>query len=167
MPYFNADEILEIDGEPILEDCPPGYIVPTMERNPDGTLRPGHSGLKKRKPKPVSDTQLKRLAKQELKFLTHHEEVALKREAIHSVIGEHEMRKAILDLYQSALEAENPYAKVALWNLFFQQTVGSPPKQLEVQSTSHVYKQSIDYSKLTKDELSQLETLASKFTPSS
>ncbi len=162
MSDYTEQEQAELD-EVVLEDCPPGYVVPRMDRNPDGTLRPGHPGLRKAKPKPISDTQLKRLAKQELTFLSHNEEVALKREAIHSVIGEHEMRKAILDLYESALAASNPYAKVALWNLFFTQTVGNPPKQLEVQQTSHVYKQSIDYSRLTKDELAQLENLASKF----
>ena len=164
MPYFNANELAELE-ETSLEECPPNFECPKMERDSKGRLLPGHSGLKKARPRPVTDTQLKRLAKQELTFLTHNEEVALKREAIHSVIGEHEIRKAILDVYNSALSAENPYAKKALWELFFAQTVGQTPKQLEVQQTSHVYKQSIDYSKLTRDELAQLENLASKFTP--
>jgi hypothetical protein len=164
MSDWTEQELAEIEA-PILEELPPDYVAPKLERDPKGRLLPGHSGLKKPKPKPVSDSQLKRLAKQELTFLTHHEEVALKREAIHSVIGEYEMKKAIVDLYEAALAAENPYAKVALMRLFFEQTVGMPPKQLEVQSTQYQYKQSIDYSKLTKDELAQLEKLASKFAP--
>jgi galactose-1-phosphate uridylyltransferase len=136
-----------------------------MERNPDGTLRPGHGGLKKKKARPISEAQQLKLHNQELTFLTHNQEVALKREAIHQVIGEHEIKQAILDIYNSARAAENPYTKKALYELFFMQVMGTPPKQVEVQSTSHVYKQSIDYSKLTKDELSQLESIATKVVP--
>jgi hypothetical protein len=166
MAEFTEQEQAELD-EAVLEDCPPGYVVPTMERDSRGRLLPGHPGLKKAKPKPISDTQLKRLAKQEITFLTHHEEVALKREAIHSVIGEHEMRKAILDLYNAALAAENPYAKVALWREFFLQTVGNPPqqKQVDIQQTSFQVKQQIDYSQLTVDELKALEAVAVKVLP--
>jgi hypothetical protein len=161
---FTEQEQAELD-ETVLEDLPDGYQVPTMERNPDGTLRPGHAGLKKRKPKPITDGQLKRLAKQELKFLTHTEEVNLKREAIHAVIGELEIKKAILDMYRAALNAENPYAKVVLFRLFFEQTVGSPPKQSEMQSTQYQYRQSIDYSKLSQEDLRQLESIAIKVVP--
>jgi len=166
MSQFTEQEIAELD-ETHLEDAPPDFVCPKMERDRKGRLLPGHSGLKKPRPKPISDTQLKRLAKQELTFLTHQEEVALKREAIHSVIGEHEMRKAILDLYEAALKAENPYAKVALYRLFFEQTVGLPPqqKQVDIQQTSLQVKQQIDYSQLTLDELKALEAVAVKVLP--
>lgn len=166
MPAFNENELAELD-ETTLEDLPEGYQVPKMDRDAKGRLLPGHPGLKKPKPKPVTDTQLKRLAKQELTFLTHHEEVALKRTAIHQVIGEHEMKKAITDLYQAALKAENPYAKVALYRLFFEQTVGLPPqqRQVDIQQTSLQVRQ-LDYSQLTQDELKALEAVAIKVLPS-
>lgn len=166
MPDFTPNELAELE-ETTLEELPDGYQVPKMDRDSKGRLLPGHPGLKKPKPKPISDTQMKRLAKQELTFLSHHEEVALKRTAIHEVIGEHEMRKAILDLYNAALKAENPYAKVSLYRLFFEQTVGLPPqqKQVDIQQTSYQVKQQIDYSQLTVEELKALEAVAIKVLP--
>src|SRR5437763_767755 len=121
MDQFSENEIAEIDGEPVLEDCPEGYVVPTMERDRKGRLLPGHPGLKKARPQRISEAQALKLHKQEMTFLTHNEEVALKREAIHAVIGEYEIKQAILDIYNSAKAAENPYTKKALYELFFQQ----------------------------------------------
>lgn len=168
MTEWTNKELADIDGEPILEDLPEGYDVPTMERNPDGTFRKGHAiRLGKTIPKPITEKEALRLHKQEIKFLTHNEEVALKREAIHQAIGEYEIKQAILDVYETARNATNPYTKKALYELFFQQVMGSPPKQVEVQSTNYQYKQSIDYSKLTKDELKQLEGIATKIIPAS
>jgi hypothetical protein len=41
MGKFTEAELRESEVEPTLEDLPDGYEVPKMERDPDGTLRPG------------------------------------------------------------------------------------------------------------------------------
>jgi hypothetical protein len=162
------DELNELNDTQPLEDTPEGFVCPKWERNREGRFVKGHSGAKKPKPKPLTIAQQEKVAKQlrishqQETFLTHAEEVALKRETIQSAVTESMMRAAISDLYKAAMECENPYAKKALWSEFFLQVVGAPPKQLEIREQTYTYKQSVDYSNLTQDELKVLESIAGK-----
>jgi hypothetical protein len=85
-----------------------------------------------------------------------------KRQAIHDAISDKEIKAAILDLYNSAMATQNPYAKAALFRIFFEQVVGTPPVQKEVKQTTVAVQQTIDYSQLTAQELQVLEAVGYK-----
>lgn len=88
-----------------------------------------------------------------------------KRQAIHEAITDREIKAAILDLYNSAMASENPYAKAALYRIFFEQVVGTPPQQKEVKQTTVAVQHQLDYSQLTAQELQALEAVAVKVLP--
>ena len=132
-------------------------IIIPPDRDSKGRLLPGHQGLKKPQPKRITVKEAKRQS-----LMTHNEEVAQRRKAIHEAIGDEEMKRAILDIYNAALNAEHAYSKAALWKLFFEQVVGNPPKHIEIKSESYQRKETIDYSKLSQEELALLETVAGK-----
>ena len=86
-------------------------------------------------------------------------------QAIHEAITDVEIKSAILDLYKSAMKSDNPYAKAALFRIFFEQVVGPPPQQKEVRQTTVAVQQQFDYSQLTAQELQALEAVAIKVLP--
>jgi len=116
-----------------------------IERDAKGRLLPGSKLAKK----PTIQDE------------AYAETIADKRKAILAAVTPEMIQEAVADIFNSAMNAEG-YAKVQLWQLFFAQTVGPPPKQVAIETTNRSFKQSIDYSKLTSEELALLQSMEAK-----
>lgn len=121
-------------------------------------FKKGNDLWKRREPMTVP-SEVIRAHKRQLRTLP----ASQRREAIADVIGDEEIQTAILDIYNQALKADNPYVKFMFWKLFLEQVLGKPMKAVEIKETK--VQATMDYSRYTQDELDQLEALTSKGLP--